>query len=145
MTKTELNELADEISRYKVKDRDYVLFELLSRTETVLRRAASHEAGVRDVAYDIIVAYFDSHGINDAKAAAFNILDRFKNAGLTIVDGLFAIDAKRLEAAARIIHAGAFDPCVGSDAQRHEATMKATQVLALFRTAIALASQPKTE
>lgn len=36
-------------------------------------------------ANDIIVAYFDFHGINSAKAAAFNILERLKEAGLTVV------------------------------------------------------------
>jgi hypothetical protein len=33
---------------------------------------------------DIIISYFDSHGINDARAGAFNILDRLKQAGFIV-------------------------------------------------------------
>ena len=32
----------------------------------------------------VIISYFDSHGINDARAGAFNILDRLREAGLTV-------------------------------------------------------------
>ena len=46
-------------------------------------RAASAPAAVRE-ASDIIIAYFDAHGINDARAGAFNILDRLKDAGLYV-------------------------------------------------------------
>lgn len=49
---------------------------------------ATDEDAVRKAladANDIIVAYFDFHGINSAKAAAFNILERLKEAGLTVV------------------------------------------------------------
>ncbi len=35
-------------------------------------------------AFHAIVAYFDAHGINNARAGAFNILDRLKDAGLII-------------------------------------------------------------
>jgi Lar family restriction alleviation protein len=41
-------------------------------------------AGEAKAAEDIIISYFDSHGINDARAGAFNILDRLREAGLTV-------------------------------------------------------------
>lgn len=36
-------------------------------------------------ARDIVTAYFDCHGINEARAAGFNIVARIMEAGLTII------------------------------------------------------------
>jgi hypothetical protein len=48
-----------------------------------LRRRARGEEMTNNAA-DVIIAYFDSHGINDARAGAFNILDRLKQAGFIV-------------------------------------------------------------
>ena len=37
-----------------------------------------------ELAADTIIAYFNTHGTDDARAGAFNILDRLKDEGLTI-------------------------------------------------------------
>lgn len=51
----------------------------------------------RHSAEDVIVAYFDNHGINDARAGAFNILDRLREAGFVVTHSpVVAGEAKAL-------------------------------------------------
>ena len=89
----EATRLADEITCYRDNYQDewktVTLSLSLVDVDLIIAalRAIPQEfaQGPREAARKIIVSYFDSHGINHAHAGAFNILDRFKDEGLTVV------------------------------------------------------------